>query len=84
MNEYLNDILLILSVIAAPIILGVLLYYGMTISERRNHDDSEKRRTESGPAKARPAPRDRRAKEPPNERSARPLEVPKQRTGTNG
>lgn len=84
MNEYLNDILLILSAIAAPIILGFLLYYGMTISERRNHDDSGKRRTEAEPGKARPAPRERRARDGPNERSARPLEVPKQRTGTSG
>lgn len=84
MNEYLSDILLILSVIAAPIILGVLLYYGMTISERRHHDDAGKKRAESGPAMARPAPRERRLKENPNERSARPIEVTKQRTGTSG
>ncbi len=84
MNDYLNDILLILSVIAAPIILGVLLYYGMTIAEHRNHDDVGKRRAESGPAKAPPAPRDGRAKEKPNKLSARTLEVPKQRTGTSG
>lgn len=84
MNEYLNDILLILSVIASPIILGVLLYYGMTISKRRNHDDVGKKRTEAGPGRARPVPRERRAKGGPDEQSARPLEVPKQRTGTSG
>lgn len=84
MNEYLNDILLTLSVIAAPIILGVLLYYGMTISERRNHEDGGKRGTEAGPGKRRSAPNEKRAKDSANERPARSLEVPKQRTGTSG
>ncbi|SFV34548.1 hypothetical protein SAMN04488557_2359 [Hyphomicrobium facile] len=37
MDQYLNELLLLLSVIAAPIILGALLFYGMTISERRHH-----------------------------------------------
>lgn len=38
MDGYLNDILLALSVIAAPIIFGVLLYYGLT--DRHHHEDS--------------------------------------------
>ncbi|MBS0252937.1 MAG: hypothetical protein JSR78_17915 [Proteobacteria bacterium] len=39
MDGYLNDILLALSVIAAPIIFGLLLYYGLTINDRHHHED---------------------------------------------
>lgn len=41
MNQYLSELLLVLSFIGAPIILGALLFYGMTISERRHHSDRE-------------------------------------------
>lgn len=41
MDGYLSDVLLALSVIAAPIIFCMLLYYGLTIKDRHHHDDGE-------------------------------------------
>ncbi len=84
MGEYLTDILLILSLIGAPIILGTLLYYGMTISERRHHGSGDKPQTDKTPEKA-PAQREPGDKDKPVERSAgRPLDLAKQRTGMSG
>ena len=40
-DQYLNELLLLLSVIGAPIILGALLFYGITISERRHHSERD-------------------------------------------
>ncbi|CAA2142079.1 hypothetical protein HYPP_03107 [Hyphomicrobium sp. ghe19] len=51
MDQYLNELLLLLSVIGAPIVLGALLFYGMTISERRHYserDDIPSRRVTIG------------------------------------
>lgn len=39
MDGYLNDILLALSVIAAPIIFGLLLYHGLAIKDHHHHGD---------------------------------------------
>lgn len=50
-DQYLNELLLLLSVIGAPIILGALLFYGITVSERRHHserDDSPSHRAAIG------------------------------------
>lgn len=84
MDDYLSDILLALSVIGAPIIFGTLLYYGMTISERRNHKAEDKQRTATAPEKP-PAEREGRDRSRPVERAARPPPEPaKRRTGTDG
>lgn len=40
-DQYVNELLLLLSVIGAPIILGALLFYGITITERRHHSDRD-------------------------------------------
>ncbi|MBS0235264.1 MAG: hypothetical protein JSR99_17490 [Proteobacteria bacterium] len=84
MDDYLSDILLALSVIGAPIIFGTLLYYGTTISERRNHKVEEKQRTATAPEKPL-AERERRERSRAAERPARPPPEPvKRRTGTDG
>lgn len=39
MDGYVTDILLALSLVAAPVIFGLLLYYGLTIKDRHHHED---------------------------------------------
>jgi hypothetical protein len=84
LGGYLDDFLLVLSVIGAPIILGTLLFYGMTISERRNRDAREEealKRATRGVYAA--EERARRIRERAVETSRLPLDVIK-RTGTSG
>lgn len=52
MHEYVSEFLLVLSVIGTPIILGALLFYGMTISERRNSAKRRERRAEGYPKRS--------------------------------
>jgi hypothetical protein len=50
-DQYLNELLLLLSVVGAPIILGALIFLGMTISGRRQcseRDDSGSERIAVG------------------------------------
>jgi hypothetical protein len=83
-GEYIDDILLVLSVIGAPIVLGMLLFYGMTITERRHHDADAKKQTDDATRDLyAAAERERRAKEKSVGRSDRPLDLIKHRTGTS-
>jgi hypothetical protein len=50
-DGYPDDVLLVVSLIAAPIILCTLLYYGLTISHRRHHDADDEKRSHSVRAK---------------------------------
>jgi hypothetical protein len=84
-NGYLRDFLLLLSVIGAPIILGLLLFYGMTISERRRHNAENGRLAADATRSVYAAEeRKRRAREKAVEASRRPLDVIKRKTGTSG
>jgi hypothetical protein len=84
-SGYLDDFLLVLSVIGAPIILGTLLFYGMTISERRKRDarDEQLLNRETKRVYAEEE-RERRVRERAVENSKRPLDVIKRKTGTSG
>ncbi len=85
MSEYLDDFLLVLSVIGAPIILGTLLFYGMMISERRNRDARDEERLNNATKGVYAAEeRTRRVRERPVENSKRPLDIIKRKTGTSG
>ncbi len=85
MNGYLDDFLLVLSVIGAPIILGTLLFYGMTISERRKRDAYDEQVLDRATKAVYAAEeRARRVKERAVENSRRPLDVIKRKTGTSG
>jgi len=46
-NQYLNQLLLVLSVIAAPMILGALVYFGVTMTERRRRSGRTDRSSDS-------------------------------------
>jgi hypothetical protein len=84
-SEYLSDFLLLLSVIGAPIILGVLLFYGMTASERRRHNAENDWRAADATRKVYGAEEQkRRAQEKAVETSRRPLDSIKRKTGTSG
>ncbi|WP_045835460.1 hypothetical protein [Hyphomicrobium sp. 99] len=80
MQEYLSEFLLVLSVIGAPIVLGALLFYGMTLSERRRSERAD-RETKRVYAEEE---RSRRSKEREAERSPRALDILKRRTGMTG
>ncbi len=85
MNGYLDDFLLVLSVIGAPIILGTLLFYGMTISERRKRDAYDEQVLDRATKAVYAAEeRARRVKERAVDNSRRPLDVIKRKTGTSG
>lgn len=40
MSDYISDALLVLSLIAPPTILGILLFYGLSMG-RRHHSDAD-------------------------------------------
>jgi hypothetical protein len=84
-DDYISDILLVLSVIGAPIVLGLLLFYGMTMTERRHHGADTEKRTEAARQKPYvPPEQDRRAKEKAARPSNRLLDMTKHGTGTSG
>lgn len=85
MSGYLDDFLLVLSVIGAPIILGTLLFYGMTISERSKRDARDEQLLNSETKRVyAEEERERRIRERTVENSRRPLDVIKRKTGTSG
>ncbi len=85
MSEYVLDILLILSQVGAPIIFGMLLFYGVTTSERRRHDAVP--RADADPAMPKPGASAQR-KRHENGKTATPQRRPddfvKHRIGTSG
>jgi Flp pilus assembly protein TadB len=84
-SGYFSDFLLVLSVIGAPVILGTLLFYGMTTSERRHRTAEDERLVEKATKEIYAAEeRSRRARERAAETSRRPLDVVKRKTGTSG
>lgn len=82
-GDYLDEVLLVLSVIGAPIILATLLYYGVTISERHNHNGADRTRGANAARKP-PDERQSRDRDRSSERQRRPLELAKQRAGSDG
>lgn len=38
MSDYVSDVLLVLSLVGAPIVLGMLLFHGLSISDHRHRD----------------------------------------------
>ena len=90
MGDYFTDILLVLSVIAAPIIFGVLLYYGITMKEHRHHEAelaAERDRKPQGRAAPRKLYDAPEAESPAANTKAvqpdRPIDVVKNSTGTS-
>jgi len=83
-EEYVSEFLLVLSVIGAPIILGVLLFYGMTLSEHMHSNrtkNSADRTTKRVYAEEEHL---RREKEQGAASSPRALDSLKRRTGMTG
>lgn len=77
MDDYISELFLLLSVLGAPIILGALLFYGMTLSERAHQsaqDELEKAEEEHK----------RRAKDRAAGKPNRALDANKGRTGIGG
>jgi len=83
-QEYLSEFLLVLSVIGAPIILGALLFYGMTLSERRRSKRTENLADQATKRVYTEEERLRREKEREAARSPRTLDALKRRTGMTG
>ncbi|MBN9246650.1 MAG: hypothetical protein J0I81_04235 [Hyphomicrobium sp.] len=84
MEEYVSEFLLVLSVIGAPIILGALLFYGMTLSERRHSKHTENSADRATKRVYAQEERLRRDKEQEAARSSRALDSLKRRTGMTG
>lgn len=84
MQEYLSEFLLVLSVIGAPIILGALLFYGMTLSERRHSKRTEKSANRATKRVYAEEERLRSEKEREAASSPRALDSLKRRTGMTG
>lgn len=85
MHEYVSEFLLVLSVIGTPIILGALLFYGMTMSERRNSAKPRERRAEGFPKRNYADDRrDNGTVHRKQENSRRDADVSKRRPGMTG
>ncbi len=54
MSEYLNDFLLVISLMGAPIVLGKLLFYGLTINKHEKRDGEERPIASAPPKNGRP------------------------------
>ncbi|MET1046368.1 MAG: hypothetical protein ABWX70_06650 [Hyphomicrobium sp.] len=82
MSAYLSDTLLLLSLIAPPIILGLLLFHG--ISERKFDDAGKERQRANTSPKVYPSPeREPRVKEKKTTPSPRSSDVVERPTGTS-